>query len=421
VSFKPLKVAVPIVYSPRLRNFAVCGARSGKTQNIIGGCAVRDAILQPGYIDLDIRMKKPYEIIIGAPTFEMSQNITFPAFMEMVPPELVVSERSGKYAKIRGRAGFTNVFFKSYEQGAIKAKGVRNCYRVYLDEFYQMEKDFYHEMLTRLSTRGGILYAIGTPEGVQWVEELLDSSTNDPDVLFITWTSFDNPYADHKFIEKMRLQMPADLWNRTYMAHRGLFAGQIYKLTDKNIVQAVDLSQFEQFVGGIDWGFSHKGAIAVIGIKKGECVVLELIAESGIPSISPDHLADSWLSRAAKLQEKYPGIIFYAGVDEPGNIQTFLESGIRVYSCKNSVIEGIKLVSSLITSGNLKILSTLEEAIKATRRYKWSKKSGKEYPDKVDDDEMDALRYALYSAWWDRLIQFEIDNEAVNNIDDGNN
>lgn len=408
MEFKPLDIAKKIVYEPKLRNYAICGARSGKTQNIIGGCAVRDAILQPGYIDLDIKMKKPYEIIIGAPTFEMSQNITFPAFREMISDSRVISERNGKYIQVRGRAGITNVFFKSYEQGERRIKGVRNCYRAYLDEFYQMEASFYYEILTRLSTRGGILYAIGTPEGVEWVEEMLIEAEKNNAAQVLSWTSFDNPYSDHKFINAMKSQMPVDLWLRTYMAKRGMFAGQIYNVKKENIIDNVDLSYFEHFVGGIDWGFSHKGVISVVGVCGCDCVVLEMISESGVPAVSPDILADSWLTRAKKMQEKYKGIIFYAGVDEPCNIRTFVEQGVNVFPCKNSVLEGVKLTSSLLMSGRLKLLSTLDNAVKAMRRYKWDKLRGKEYPEKIDDDEMDALRYALYSAWWDRIINFEI-------------
>ena len=275
-----------------------------------------------------------------------------------------------------------------------------------MDEFYQMEREFYDEIQTRLSSRAGLLYCIGTPEGTQWVEELLDSLKNDVDTLIMQWTSLDNPYANHAYILAMRNQMTMELWERTFLGKRGMFEGQIYSIGDQHKIADVDLTKYECFVSGVDWGFSHKGCIVVGGIYGGNIDILECIAESRIPAVSPDSRSESWLSRAKELQSKYPGISFYCGVDEPDHINEFWSAGINAYSCKNSVLPGIKLVSSMISTGSLKCLYSLSDLFISFRRYAWSKKEGKEFPLKVDDDEMDAVRYMIYSAWYDRLLNF---------------
>ena len=67
--YKPIPPAVPYHKAKERNRILVCGARSGKTRAVIGGEAILDAILQPGYYRRDIEEKNPYGIIVTEPTF----------------------------------------------------------------------------------------------------------------------------------------------------------------------------------------------------------------------------------------------------------------------------------------------------------------------------------------------------------------
>jgi hypothetical protein len=420
-SFLPIPVSEPFVYSTKKRNYAICGAGSGKTTHALGGMLIRDAILQPGYWEADIAIGQPYEIIVCEETAEFLRDIAYQTILQFLPEHLILRKHDARFIVVQGIHGKTIIYFRSYEQGANRIKSFKAVYRVYADEFYLMSEDFYAELLVRLSKRDGDLYCIGTPEGTAWVETMLDAEEKDPDSLVICWTSFDNPYVSHMAIDALRAKMTPELFARTFMATRGLFKGQIYDVPKNKILNMTceridgilhakwdgedEQTTYSTIIAGQDWGFAHNGCIITLGVYGSHVDVLDCVSAPTVPVLSPDPNSRTWVEIAKDQRQQYGVEIIYCGVDEPEHIADYEEAGLPAYKAKNSVNIGIETTACMVFSGNVRINAKCTSLIKGLQRYKRDEKG---QPVKKDDDEVDALRYAIYSAVYDRVIDFDI-------------
>jgi Terminase RNaseH-like domain len=88
--------------------------------------------------------------------------------------------------------------------------------------------------------------------------------------------------------------------------------------------------------------------------------------------------------------------------------------GMAVTGADNAVLDGIRLVASLLGTGRLLIHSSCKNLISQLQSYSWDEKAadkGEDKPAKVDDHATDALRYALCttrSIWRNELIPVEV-------------
>ena len=76
------------------------------------------------------------------------------------------------------------------------------------------------------------------------------------------------------------------------------------------------------------------------------------------------------------------------------------EEGLSTTDADNSVIDGIRYVSSLLVSGKLVVSKNCPNLIKEFSSYVWDQKrqaKGEDVPVKQHDHALDALRYALYT------------------------
>lgn len=85
--------------------------------------------------------------------------------------------------------------------------------------------------------------------------------------------------------------------------------------------------------------------------------------------------------------------------------QELLGRGILVKDADNTVLDGIRMVSSLMALGRLRIHERCERLLKCVGTYCWNMRSasrGVEEPVKEYDDEADALRYGAKTMlpWW---------------------
>jgi len=189
--------------------------------------------------------------------------------------------------------------------------------------------------------------------------------------------------------------------------------GVVYEDWDraKHIVDAVDLSRGKQFVAGVDWGFTHAGAIEV-GMADGDGR-LTIVAEV----YRSKQTIDWWIAEAKALRDRYHIERFVCDPSEPAYIEQFNRAGLRASEAINDVMPGIGAVQArLRIAGDgrprLQYLRSalqgrdpvLEEAkkpcsvVEEMDCYIWNTTSGRrkgEEPVKENDHGQDALRYLV--------------------------
>jgi phage terminase large subunit len=89
-------------------------------------------------------------------------------------------------------------------------------------------------------------------------------------------------------------------------------------------------------------------------------------------------------------------------------VQLF-QDRLRPVLADNEVLDGIRLVSSLLASGRLLIHQSCKHLISEMQSYSWDEKAaakGEDSPVKVNDHGADALRYAINTtrSVWRNLI-----------------
>jgi PBSX family phage terminase large subunit len=77
----------------------------------------------------------------------------------------------------------------------------------------------------------------------------------------------------------------------------------------------------------------------------------------------------------------------------------------NIYDAENEVLDGIRLLGDFFNKGTLKICRHCEQLIKDIQSYVWDSKcamTGVDKPLKQNDHTIDALRYAVYSHFYNK-------------------
>ena len=414
--------------SPKRIKAAVCGARSGKT---LGAAAefIDKAIRQPGYQEQDILRGIPYTIAIGAPTYPMVDRVILPTILRLLPNSLRIGKYHGtrRLLRIQGLRGETHIYFLSGKDP--EGWQGQELYGVWLDEFPLCKELLYDEIQTRVSSRKGWILLTGTPRGPNWAKtriyDYAQTKEGGEELFFISWNTSDNPYYPRDQLEYQRQTMPPKYFVRTFEASWDVFEGQIYD-EFKEEIHVIDPSilrfslpsrrrvlgngenevQLESVIAGVDWGYTHNGAILVIGIDAlGKYWVLDESVEREVLVSARDASQDSWARRAAVLRAHWEIETFYCDPASPEYMSQFSKRGLNTVRAAKDVHEGIECVARMLHPGptgtypKLLILKHCEATIEEMKFYHWKEIGGEavEAPDKSNDHCMDAMRYAIYN------------------------
>jgi len=267
-----------------------------------------------------------------------------------------------------------------------------------------------------LDTQGWIML-ISTPRGKRnhfyeteklWRAEM---EGGNPRYFVSHSTSFDNPHNDPEWLkmqEKMYVNAgQEDLWCQEFLAEYTSVSGAIYKkFTETKGDKQWHVGDYRYnpdlpVVVGIDWGTDHP-FVALFGqVVEGDRMrIIHEISERG--GDAPDW-AD-WCTDYLQGIGLQPHDVEMCYCDPSGLSAkiTFERRGYNLFQSYpddrkslNSVNDGIIEVNNLISEQRfpkLQISDTCQNTIFGVQSYKWGANNK---PKKVDDDEVDALRYLI--------------------------
>ena len=96
--------------------------------------------------------------------------------------------------------------------------------------------------------------------------------------------------------------------------------------------------------------------------------------------------------------EKLVGDRVLVGVAVDPSAASFIQTIRRhnkfnVIPAKNNVLDGIRLVSTALKNGDIKICDNCSDSIREFSLYRWEERSGTDAPIKENDHAMDDIRY----------------------------
>lgn len=159
-----------------------------------------------------------------------------------------------------------------------------------------------------------------------------------------------------------------------------------------------------KFAAGMDFGFSHNFATTTIAIYGPHVFVLDCYAQAGLE-------LEEQIVNSQFLKDVYVNPPVWADPAYPGSIKAFSRRGFKMKEWSkhpHSVKAGIEIVRGLLWSGKgstrlyfLKGDSGVELLFKFMGVYSFvvnAQGEPTEEPKKVDDDELDSMRYVLMNA-----------------------
>jgi len=196
-------------------------------------------------------------------------------------------------------------------------------------------------------------------------------------------------YKDNQFLDKNLVDEIENLINVDENYYK------IYALGEPPIASSRVYSHFQQYLAepkytecvyGIDFGYTHVSTIVKVMYSENKIYVKELLYESGLT-------VDDLCSRVKELIRDNNRI--YCDSARPDIIEQLRRIGLNVASSNKSVKEGI----DYIKSQQIYIHGDSINLLREFRLYTWKSKNGLiiDEPIKVNDDALDAMRYAIFT------------------------
>jgi PBSX family phage terminase large subunit len=290
----------------------------------------------------------------------------------------------------------------------------------YVDEITVLPRAFFDMLVGRCSVPGAKIFGTTNPDNPQhWLrkEYLLRAQQTE----LATWhfTIDDNPHLDPSYVAWLKATYTG-LWYRRFILGQWVQAeGAIYDMWDPDRHVVPTLPPIHRWVSlGVDYGTVNPFAALLIGIGRGkapndpvERSRLYLAGEYRYDSrahrrqltdVQYSRQLRDWLARfPVPHQPDLVGVRPEWTVVDPSAasfVTQLYDDGLTPTLADNAVLDGIRLVSSLLSQDLLLVRDTCTGWIEEAPGYAWDDKAaaeGEDKPIKANDHSLDGGRYGI--------------------------
>lgn len=273
-----------------------------------------------------------------------------------------------------------------------KVRGAKRTY-LYLNECNEIDYESAQQLFLRTTDR--VFMDQNPSDAWHWSFKMKDRE----DVDYIHSTYKDNPFLTEATIKQIESYKDTDenFWRIYGLGLPGFATTTIYshwkeyKESDVEVFSEDGKKQphYDTFCYGLDVGYGHAMAMTKCEFKDDTVWVEEIVYRSGLTSmdlialmndLGVDRFADIWVDAAA-----------------PAMVEDLKRAGYNAKSADKSVKEGIDMIKSKKLNINVNSVNLISEM----RRYQWKSKDEVIIyePVKVNDDLVDAMRYAIWNYY----------------------
>jgi hypothetical protein len=227
------------------------------------------------------------------------------------------------------------------------------------------------------------------------------------------WLLDNNP----DYVERIKREYTGLYHRRFILGHWVQAEGAVFDMWDlgRHVIPRAAVPRLDQVLAvGIDYGTTNPTRGLLLGLGAGQDGVRRLyVTDEWAPAQMTDSGLSSsfrgWLGDLQPAELREPEWVFLDPAAASFRLQLFSDGVHNVAPAHNAVLPGIRTVRSLLATDLLKVSASCGKLIKYLPGYSWDPKATKKGQDqvlKVDDHEVDALRYAVYSsrALWRDLV-----------------
>ncbi|MFI9824427.1 PBSX family phage terminase large subunit [Streptomyces sp. NPDC052013] len=281
----------------------------------------------------------------------------------------------------------------------------------YVDELTLLPKEFFKRLVDRMSVPGALIFATTNPDNPgHWVRKEWLSRADELGIRTWHFVMDDNPALSEDYKARMKRNFTG-LWYRRYiLGHWVQSEGAIYEMFDPKKHVVSTLPRIDRWLcDAIDYGTVNPYADILLGL--GADRKLYVVSEYRYDSRRERRqMTDSEYSRArrqwlAKVKQPGTNVVGvspeYTVVDPSASSyieQLHRDQVLGVTQADNSVLDGIRTVSSLLSTEDLYIHESAEGLIDELPGYSWDDEAaerGDDKPIKENDHSCDALRYGV--------------------------
>ncbi|MCW6085530.1 MULTISPECIES: PBSX family phage terminase large subunit [Clostridium] len=291
------------------------------------------------------------------------------------------------------------------DEGSEKYLRGKTLAGAYCDELSLMPEKFFKQLLNRLSIKGAKLYGTTNPDSPYhylYTEYITDKEKLESGMVKVYHFMLDdNPSLDDEYKNFIKNAYTGFWYQRMILGLWVIAEGAIYDMWDKDLNTFVDedlppgLKSIAQRYISIDYGAANP------------TVFLDIWDDGSDIWVVNEYYHDS-KKKGQKENSQYAddlvkfidGIYPRAVIVDPSaeSFQISLRAkGIRVKDADNEVLEGIRMVSTLIANRKLRVhKKNCPNFLEEVSGYVWDEKAilnGEEKPVKDKDHALDAIRY----------------------------
>lgn len=280
----------------------------------------------------------------------------------------------------------------------------------YVDEATLVSEDFWIQLLGRMSVPGAKLFATTNPDSPRhWLKRQVVDRAKELGYRLFQFKLTDNTHLDPFYVAQITREYTG-LWYRRFILGEWVqAAGAIYESwdPDKHVVPHASLPKMERILClGLDYGDTHATRGMLLGLGRDAIGTprLYIIDEWAPGNMTVGehsvHLR-KWLSKREPEEWRTPEWAYVDPAAGSFKHQLFHDGMGNVANASNAVLSGIRTVSSLLATDRLLVSDRCEHLIDRIPGYMWDPAAtlrGKDEPIKADDDEVDAMRYAIFST-----------------------
>jgi PBSX family phage terminase large subunit len=281
----------------------------------------------------------------------------------------------------------------------------------YLDEATLIPESFFKMLLSRLSRPGARLLATTNPDSpFHWLKKDFIDRQDELNLKVFNFTMDDNPSLTDTYINDLKREYKG-LWYKRFINGEWCLAeGSVFDFFDEQANVIFEPPSYAKYyVVGIDYGTTNPCAFTLLGFN-----------DDAHPKIwvQKEYYYDSAKEGRQKTDSEYADDFFEFLSDypikaiyiDPSAASFKLElrrrqANLSIRDANNDVLNGIRIMSLRLVTGDFKICRACPNLIKEMQSYVWDSKAskrGEDKPMKAFDHCIDSCRYALVTHWGEK-------------------
>lgn len=334
-------------------------------------------------------------VILGNTKGTLQRNIIEP-LQDMYGAELVSSIRSDNTAMLFGEKAYCLGADKVNQVNRIRGSSIKYCYG---DEMATWHEDVFTMLKSRLDKPYSKFDGTLNPDNPNhWVKKFLDS---DADIYSQKYTIDDNPTLDPGFVENLKREYAGTVYYDRYILGEWVVAeGRVYRQFADNpdacILRGSTAGLDGQFYVSVDYGTLNPCSMGLWCVQDKRAVRIKEWYHDGRKE--GQMTDEEYYTALEKLTDGY----YIRKVIVDPSAASFMtcirrHGKYQVWPAVNDVLDGIRVTSSLLSAGMVKIHESCKDAIREFGLYRWDETKNNDTVLKENDHAMDEIRYFCYT------------------------